>query len=131
MFHYRYIYKTVFGMKYKDFDAEDDEAAERIFWEGKMTDLNEIVMVEKSNLPVDEKGGGGTEQSDTEGLNNRADQLEERLDDDVLPGGGEGECRPVLDDVFGPAPCDCYAWSSGKHKGVKHFLARLLFGKKD
>lgn len=54
MFHYRYIYKTVFGMKFQDFDAEDDEDAERIFWEGKLRDLNDVVAVSKSNLPVDE-----------------------------------------------------------------------------
>lgn len=45
-------------MRFQDFDAEDDEAADRIFWDGKIRDLNEIVMVEKSSLPVDEKGGG-------------------------------------------------------------------------
>lgn len=52
------MYQTVFGMRFQDFDAEDDEAADRIFWDGKIRDLNEIVMVEKSSLPVDEKGGG-------------------------------------------------------------------------
>ena len=55
MFHYRYIYKTVFGTKWQDLDAEDNEAADRIFWEDKLSDLNEIVMVEKSSLPVDAK----------------------------------------------------------------------------
>lgn len=58
MFHYRYVYQTVFGMRFQDFDAEDDEEAERVFWKDKLSDLNEIVMVEKSSLPVDEKGGG-------------------------------------------------------------------------
>ena len=56
MFHYRYIYKTVFGAKWQDLDAEDDEAADRIFWDGKIRDLNEIVMVSKSTLPVEEDG---------------------------------------------------------------------------
>lgn len=55
MFHYRYIYKTVFGTKWQDLDAEDDEAADRIFWDGKIRDLNEIVMVSKSTLPVEEE----------------------------------------------------------------------------
>ena len=76
MFHYRYIYKTVFGTKWQDLDAEDDEAADRIFWEDKLSDLNEIVMVEKSSLPVDEKGGGSADQSDDEGLRCAADHLD-------------------------------------------------------
>ena len=59
MFHYRYIYKTVFGTKWQDLDAEDDEAADRIFWDGKIRDLNEIVMVSKSTLPVEEDGRRG------------------------------------------------------------------------
>lgn len=53
MFHYRYIYETVFGTKWQDLDAEDDEAADRIFWDGKIRDLNEIVMVSKSTLLVE------------------------------------------------------------------------------
>ena len=67
VFHYRYIYKTVFGTKWQDLDAESDEAADRIFWKDKLSDLNEIVMVEKSSLPVDEKGGGSDESKHTDG----------------------------------------------------------------
>ena len=88
MFHYRYIYKTVFGTKWQDLDAEDDEAADRIFWDGKIRDLNEIVMVSKSTLPVEEDGRRGADQGDDECLRGRACQLEDRFDDDVLPGGG-------------------------------------------
>lgn len=131
MFHYRYIYKTVFGTKWQDLDAEDDEAADRIFWEDKLSDLNEIVMVEKSSLPVDEKGGGSADQSDDEGLRCAADHLEERLDDGVLPGGGEGECRPVLDDVLSAAPRGRHARPVGKRRLAERLLTRLLFGKKD
>ena len=131
MFRYRYVYQTVFGMRFQDFDAEDDEEAERVFWDGKLSDLNEIVMVEKSSLPVDEKGGGSADQSDDEGLRCAADQLEERLDDGVLPGGGEGERIPVLDDVLSAVPRGRYAPPGGKRRLAERLLARLLFGKKD
>ena len=131
MFHYRYIYKTVFGTKWQDLDAEDDEAADRIFWGGKIRDLNEIVMVSKSTLPVEEDGRRGADQGDDECLRGRACQLEDRFDDDVLPGGGEVEHLPVRDSLLGPRSHDGDSRPGGNRKRVKDLLSLLLGGKED
>lgn len=82
MFHYRYIYKTVFGTKWQDLDAEDDEAADRIFWDGKIRDLNEIVMVSKSTLPVEEDGRRGADQGRRAGMDKekKAETIAEMAD---------------------------------------------------
>lgn len=131
MFRYRYVYQTVFGMRFQDFDAEDDEEAERVFWDGKLRDLNEVVMVSKSALPVEEERRRPADQGDEEGLRGTAGHLEERFDDDVLPGGRDVEHLPIGDSLLGARPRDGDSRSGGNFERVKHLLALLLGGKKD
>ena len=131
MFHYRYTYNTVFGTRCQDFDAENDEAAERVFWDGKLRDLNEVVMVSKSALPVEEERHRAADQGDDEGLRDAADQLKERLYDDVLPRGGEVEHLPVCDSLLGARSHDGDSRPGGNRKRVKHLLAFLLGREKD
>lgn len=64
MYRYRYWYDTVFGMNIADIVADSDEEADAKFWDGKLRDLNKVLLLEKTVLSAD---GDGDEAANERG----------------------------------------------------------------
>lgn len=90
MYSYKITYRTPMGYNFCTFVADDDDEAMSYFWRGRLRELNEIFLVEKSPA-AEQRRGGGAHEGDDRGPCGGPDGGERRLPEEVVAERGDHE----------------------------------------
>ena len=125
-YRYTYYYRTLFGYEFSFVEADDQESADRAFWEDRTRELYRIQRIVCQLIPE-----GEADKDAQEGDDGRpgapACKAHQRLPHEVLPPGGGVE-GGVVGDALPDDGRRRPGWRERVSKRVDHLFLKVFFG---